>query len=281
MASGDMHLAGHVRTFLTHSEGRPRTWGVLIDRRGARNRISRWQLRALAELANNHPGACAYGKIVLVRTDGISTFQTRPGRDPSRTFCGNSAAAGLSCLATEGSISTRIHGTGRRSYDVNGRIVGAAIAQQWLVPSEGAQLRNWRGCRALFLTTLNHYAILLDPLPPAMGPADALRELGASALANKLAIVSDIEGIPFVEFHNANGRHGAAPQTGIATLALAARTSPWFGARFPDGRFLHATTDGPQTSNLPSVVEAACGRLAIDMPSVSVRLDHALVEEAA
>lgn len=270
-----------VRTFLTYSNGRPRTYGVLVDQRQGSVTFSKWDLRAFANAADRHPGACAFGKLVVLTDDGIVTFQSHPGRDPSRAFCGNSTAAGLSYLDPDRQIRTKVHGVGRRSYDIHARIEGDTVAQNWIVPPEPAQVRCWRGCRVLFLPTLNQYAIFLDPLPEGIGAGGVLRKLQASALATKLAVVAGTADAPIVEFHNSNGRHGAAPQTGVATLALASRSSPWLKARFPNGRFAYATADGPRVAVLPAVSDTACGRLSIEMPEVSVSFDPIAIEKAA
>ena len=84
-----------------------------------------------------------------------------------------------------------------------------------------------------------------------------------------------------VEFHNSNGRHGGAPQTGLATIALATRSVPWLKDLFADGFVTYPSQAGPRQAGLPATSPAAGGRIAVEMPTVAVELVPLAMERVA
>jgi len=194
---------------------------------------------------------------------------------------GNSTAAALSFLGIASAVETRIHGRATIPYQISARAVGDKVTQRWIVPSVASEARNWRGMRVLLLPTLNDYAIVLGRLPLDVSAQMARDELLGSAEAGKLAVVCETPSGPVVEFYNGNGRHGAVPQTGAATISLAIRSNPCLGHYFPNGRLTYLTKKGRRKAQLPAVSDTKCGRLAVEMPPISVRLDPVEVELVA
>jgi hypothetical protein len=71
------------------------------------------------------------------------------------------------------------------------------------------------------------------------------------------------------------------PQTGIASIALAAREIGWLGERFADG-FLTYIADGEaHRAALPSITNGEDGRLHLRMPEIEVLLSPLARELAA
>lgn len=273
-------MTGIVSTFLTHDGGRPLTFGVIADRRHEHVDPGAMDLHDLALLAGRNADACAYGKVVVIGRHGISTFQATPDGGTAPVFCGNSTAAAIGCLRG-GRHRTMVHGVADSPYEVSARIDGGAIAQTWMVPAATPRERIWHGCRVLFLPALNDYALVFGDLPTGTSPEAARRALLGADPACKLAIVTGSGPDAVVEFHNSNGRHGGAPQTGLATIALAARSVPWLETFFAGGFVTYPSLAGPRRARLPATSPAAGGRIAVEMPTVSVDLVPVAMERVA
>lgn len=237
-------------------------------------------LRDLALLAGRNAASCAYGKVVVIGRHGISTFQATPDGATAPVFCGNSTAAAIGYLGG-GKHRTMVYGVADGPYEVSARIYGATIAQIWLVPAASPEERSWRGCRVVFLPALNDYALVFGELPAGVSPEAARCELLGPDPACKLAIVSGSGPDAVVEFHNSNGRHGGAPQTGLATIALATRSVPWLKDLFADGFVTYPSQAGPRQAGLPATSPAAGGRIAVEMPTVAVELVPLAMERVA
>lgn len=273
-------MTGIVSTFLTHDGGRPLTSGLIADRRHEHVDPRIMDLRDLALLAGRNADACAFGKVVVVGRHGISTFQATPDGGTAPVFCGNSTAAAIGCL---GGVKhrTMVYGVADCPYEVSARIDGGAISQTWMVPAASPEERVWRGSRVVFLPALNDYALVFGELPAGVTPEAARRELLGADPACKLAIVSGSGSGAVVEFHNSNGRHGGVPQTGLATIALATRSVPWLEDYFADGFITYPSQAGQRRARLPDTSAAAGGRIAVEMPTVSVQLDPIAMERVA
>jgi len=274
-------LAGRICTFLTHERGDPLTFGLIADRREADPDSRDAMLRDMAVGAAQNPGACAYGKIVLIEPQGICTFQATTGGDVVPAFCGNSTAAALSLLGDGCEKSARVYGTAPMPYDITASVTGEEVMQCWTVPPTSTEERVWRGLPVLLTSILNDYAIVIGRLPLDVSAGMAREELLGAGTAGKLAVVRESESGTIVEFYNTNGRHGAVPQTGAATISLAIRSKPWLGDHFSNGRVTYLTANGRRTTDLPVVSETRCGRLAIALPTISVRLDPMKVQLVA
>lgn len=278
---GRAGLGNSIYRFLTQDEGRPRTYGLVVDRRQQDVGEATLDLRDLAALANDHPGVCAFGKIALLADEGIHTFQINRHGEHGVVFCGNSTAAALACLNGNGELRTALFGMADAPYEVAAQSAGGAIAQTWTLPASRIEERDWRGRRTLALHALNHYVLILGDLPAGICPEAARQELLGPSVGGKLAVISDDEDAATVHFYNSNGRHGAVPQTGIASVALAAREIGWLAQRFADG-FLTYIADGePRRAALPPIVDAEDGRLRLRMPDIEVVLSPLVRDLAA
>ena len=235
-------------------------------------------LRGLARLAAANADACAYGKVVVIGRHGISTFQATPDGATAPVFCGNSTAAAIGCLGGAGSLRTRVYGVAVEPYEVDARLDGHAIAQTWTVPAAAPREQAWNGCRVVFLPALNDYALVFGDLPDGIAPEAARRALLGADPACKLAVFGS-DGL--VTFHNSNGRHGGAPQTGLATIALATRSVPWLAEVFAAGFVSYPTASGIRRARLPATHAGIGGRIAVDMPTVSVDLAPVAMERVA
>jgi hypothetical protein len=270
-------LTDIICTFLTRKAGKPLTFGLLIDQRGGPDHPPEG-LRTLALMANRHPGACAYGKIVLLRDSGLYTFQAMANGDTLPAWCGNSTAAALCRLGDDGAVRTRVYGESARACTVSAQVRAEEVSQRWIVPADPPTERRWRGRRVLCLGTLNSYAIVQGGLPAGVSPETARRELTG---AGKLAVIGGVEDKAVVRFYNANGRHGAVPQTGAASIALAMRHSAWLRDCFPGGRLTYLNGEGTKTAELPPVSQVSEGSVAIEMPTTEVVLSPLAMELVA
>ncbi len=276
-----MHRNSRVYRFLTHEGGQPLTFGLIVDRRADSSAIAAQGLGELADSANRHPDACAFGKIAVLTREGIFTFQALSEGETVPVFCGNSTAAAIKCLSDSSEIHAALHGMAGISYRARARIEGNTVTQTWTLPREAAEKLEWRGCRVLRLRTLNDYAIVLGRLPEGVDPNAARIELLGPCAAGKLAIVDlSVDG-PIVEFHNSNGMHGAVPQTGLATIALAARSTGWLRDIFSNGRIRYRTRTGPRQMSMPGIAQDASGGLALSMRGIAVSLTPLITELAA
>lgn len=262
-------MADSVCKFLTRRKGKPLTFGIVIDQRGGEDH-SAAGLRGLALMANRHPGSCAYGKVVLLRDRAIHSFQALANGDLLPAFCGNSTAAAIACLGVEGAVRTRVVGNGSEC-EVEAQVVGDEVIQTWMVRAERPRERRWRGRRVLTLSTLNDYAIVEGALPVGTTATTARRELLGNAMGKLAILAQGPGGQPTVEFYNSNGRHGAVPQTGAATIALACRYSPWLRAHFPDNRLTYISAGRSVSAALPFVIESG-PRISIALPATEISI---------
>jgi hypothetical protein len=264
---------GHsLHSFLTHCGGTPRTYGLVVDRRWECSEQAIRGLGELGGLANDHPGACAFGKIVVLAAEGVLTFQATAAGKVWPAFCGNSTAAAIACLGGRRHRQITLHGVGSGPYKVSARLAGNAILQTWFLPPSNISERRWRGRAVAFLQALNSYAIVRGDLPDGMSPEAARRELLGPCDNGKLAVISSSGEGTIVRFYNSNGRHGAVPQTGVASIALAARSFGWLGECFADGHIRYANGDDIRRERLPLVAEGRSGSLSVTLAAIEVRL---------
>ena len=267
-----MHVNAVIHRFLTHDSDFPLTYGLIVDRRMECGAVAIRGLNELANTANQHPDACAYGKIAVVAGDGIHTFQATSEGFAIPVFCGNSTAAAIKCLGGRGDIQTVLHGADGGRYRVAARIEGDTVLQTWTLAAGVAEERQWRGRSVLILRTFNDYAIVPDDLPDGMSAEAARIELLGPTDGGKLAIVKRSQPEPIVEFYNANGRHGAAPQTGLATIALGARSIDWLRDVFSSGQIAYETRAGLRRAAMPRITDSSCGGLSLGLRGITVNL---------
>jgi len=270
-------LTGIVYTFLTHENASPRTFGLVVDQRRDGDCAFVPDIPALAQMANAQSGACAYGKIAIVTSKGIHTYQVTEGGLAEAVFCGNSTAAALKARGVEQSEDLLLFGAAAGPYLLKAAIDGDNVTQSWTFPAPAVETGEWLGRRVLFVRAVNDYAILLGGLPEATDPEAVRRDIVGSDLACKLAVVSDPAGAPtgepVVEFFNSNGQHGDAPLTGLAAFALAALSDAELNSLFPAGELRCATANGPRTVSLPGANAGKHAEVTLEFRSVNVNLE--------
>jgi hypothetical protein len=258
--------------FKTHRDGFALTTGLVVDRRTRRDGAPHDELADLAGIANAGSHACAFGKIAVIAADGIHSFQVMPDGRISPVFCGNSTAAAIRSLGLTADHVSRVHGPGAITYPLLARATGDTISQNWTVPPPIPEQIIWRGRRVVLIRTLNDYAIVLGDLAGQASPHSAREELLGLLGSAKLAVVEPQADAPLVRFYNANGRHGAAPQTGLGSIALAAAQIDWLGEMFAPGQVSFMTSEGMRTTRLPALRSLASGAIELSLDPIAVEI---------
>lgn len=272
-ASGWNDWRRHARTFVTNVGGDLRTCGVVVVRpdHDAVD-LDGLDLASLAIVADGVPDAAARGKLVIIGKDGVAVFQTKPGLRPELVWCGNGSAA-VPLVSKSPETAFDLFGPQGTVVSVTQTLTGSSVEQIWTLPEFNLVEVDWRGRRALRCEGLNRYAVVLGPLPDGVTPQDARYALAGSGLREKLAIITpSTRGIPHVAFHNAHGLHGAAPASGVATLAVLARLTPFIGDHFSAGSLTYDTKAGRVEVPLPDILFEPSGAISVVMPKVDVHL---------
>lgn len=269
-----LQTIGPLLLFQTSIAGNPRTCGVLT-----------WGLdpnacnaRAIVPFAHHNMNATARGKWANIREGRGDVFQLGLDGAIARAACGHATAALAIAL---GQASFRVEGPAGRVIDVAARVTGSCVSQTWLLNKADIAQVTWRGRPVVRIDALNSYAIVGGDLPPGMSPEQARQELVGDALATKLVLISGSTEGAFAQFFNSNGAHGAAPMTGLASLAIARSRIPWLADLLVDGRIRYRAGDRILTDFLPLAEEVAGGRVRITLPSTEVTFRPALTEEIA
>lgn len=270
--------------FRTYRDGRLRTVGVGFIPPAAASEISLWNSSAAVPLYHMfHPysdeiRAAAYGKVFFaVRAQEsrpkIFVYQIREAHG-ELVFCGNSVAAAALLFAERSNTTTP-------TFDVlgpSGELTIEAtvilrsndlstVGQIWhvAIPEVSGSLILERPAASCKL--LNDYIIL-------KGPVDTTNISEAFSLTTKLdkkvVVLEDADPIPKVYFYNCNGLHGAAPQTGLATLSLSLPQIPWLQDIFR-GRNQLQTPSSVET--LPEVTYHSA-QASVCLPEVNVHLEY-------
>lgn len=262
--------------FQTVVAGVPRTSGVLINLldfdvdppivKGGMHLLG----LALPDLQLAH--TAAYGKLAVLTKRYIAVFQEATGEAPVPVWCGNATAAGLLTKYRQDghkrTVCMQVHGRSA-TLRVKGRVEDDQVEQDWLVQTPVVSEFNWRGKRGARIDALNPYAFIEGPLPPQLTGEQARRELVGDGLDAKLAIINPVTTVPAVTFFNSNGQHGAAPQTGLASMAITALYVEWF-ARLIESGIEFQTRVGPRIERLPKVRLEGKGSVSVQMPATRV-----------
>ena len=266
--------------FQTYTAGDPRTCGIIIKAskisfsiHGNLNWAKRW--------SHHNPRAAASGKIVFFGLNNdLRVFQSdrqSDRRGPVKpVWCGNATAA---AAIHSGASRFTVHGPNERSCEIEAEINGITVTQSWIVDETEVKCIRWRDMRVVLVDALNRYAIIEGPLVD-IEPEEARRELAGQGSDAKLAVVSPGSVGFEARFFNAGGSHGAAPQTGLASLAIAASRS-WLGELLPDFRVAYYAHGKPIDEKLPSIDSAGHNLLRIGMPNVQVELNPIAERNAA
>lgn len=231
--------------FETYRDGLIRTIGGGFVLPASKHNISDWTEESILELARIveverfPPGASAHGKVFLLQDPrehaqpDFACFQTTPAA-AGRVYCGNSiAAAGAFCpslldRSQDLSLNVIADGPAFRA-DTHAVPVGEdwQVEQSWTLSGRPTlQEIGWRGGKAVRCTGINEYLVIPHH---GLNPGDIDGWVSSAGPADRLAVIDPSSDPPRVTFYNPNGRHGAAPQTGLVALALAAQEVPWVG----------------------------------------------------
>lgn len=256
---------GAALAFQTFFEGQPRTRGVLLFAPSLEGALRTDEVRWLNATTQQDTVATARGKVVVVTRRGVQVFQTDAAGRIAPAWCGNATAAAIFALG-QARQTFVLHGPDGRRCMVKAAVEGGAVRQVWGVGAPVFETRTWRGRPLLLTDVFNRYAVIGGPLPARSKPERVRRALCGGGLTGKLAVLDG----EAVEFHVAGGRHGAAPLTGLATLALAARSVGWIRDALAAGLVRYHAPEGERSTPLPPVV-AGRSQLWITMPELSVR----------
>jgi hypothetical protein len=260
-------------TFQTDVGGDLRTCGVVIGRPGnSALNLNGLDLDLLAVAAAGVPEAAARGKLVVLGEDGVAVFQTKPNVEPELAWCGNGTASVPLFLGCP-RAAFHLSGPGGKGVRVVQTLIGGSVKQVWTLRAFGIVEADWLDCLVARCDGLNPYAVVRGPLPDGVAPEEARRALVGTGLNTKLVVVSpSATGAPHVAFHNAHGLHGAAPTTGVATLAILGRLSARFGALLAGGSVKYDTKVGRIEVPLPDIQIENAGAISVMMPAVEIRL---------
>ena len=250
-----------------------RTCGVVVGRPGRHAiDLGGLDLNLLTAAAAGVPDAAARGKLVLLGDDGVAVFQTKPGAHPELAWCGNGSAT-VALVLGRRRAAFDVFGPDGKVVGVVQTLAGTSVKQAWTLSDFSIAEANWLGRPAIRCSGLNTYAVVVGPLPAGVTPDEARCAVAGPGLTAKLVVVTPTAtGVPHVAFHNAHGLHGAAPTTGVATLAILARRSRLVGGVISGGAVIYDTKAGTVEAPLPDILMEPAGAISVVMPSVDVKL---------
>jgi len=214
----------------------PQKWGSLTDW----NERDAQTLCRMLDPMQHSDTAAARGKVFFVGSNDslfprqvvCSCYQTKDN-EALPVFCGNSSSAAAALI---GNISGARDFSFRLACEDTSLEVRANVSftkKTWLV-DQIWQIENRLnaveldvlGHKSVLCSFLNDYLIVKGPLKVDISKIVS-SEHGIRSLRSKIAVIDDGLMTPAIRFYNCNGQHGAAPQTGLATIALAARSVSW------------------------------------------------------
>lgn len=216
----------------------------------------------------------ARGKVVFIRErNGYSEvycYQTK-GRDASPTICGNAAAAAARLLAKKTNMPNVEFSL--KATEVEVKVLATVgdcgcVSQEWLI-NTSATCEEFvvADRRTVSCNFLNPYLLLEGSVSERSAAllASVADRFGAN-LNNKYALIDSSGSIPQVRFFGCNGVHGAAPLSGIVTLALAAQRVEWIRRAFAGGMFEHPMG----IELLPEVSAVTTNQALLVLPEIEV-----------
>lgn len=275
--------------FSTYRDSTLRTVGLGLSLPAGHSLSSSWAAneaqvvaRAFGEQEERRPAA--WGKVFFlgqlksaVSSWTFTCYQVK-ANEAMPVFCGNSLAAACAILRAElhsSEIGLSAY-CGNRSMKVsaNSQIVDDSriyIEQKWsfdwVLESVDLELK---GAPAVACSAFNDYLVIRGPVNVEDALALLRCHFHSSPIVQKLAIIEPAchEALPVLKFYTCNGQHGAAPQTGLAVLALLALQKPWL-ARIVGAQV--ATQGGFE--NIPLVRKGFGNTTEVFPPGVAVALE--------
>lgn len=275
-------LDGLRRPFLFHTgqRGALRTFGVLLYQpRHSADDLPAADVAFYARAALARPDAAARGKVAVLAADGLLVLQADAHGGLRPALCGNATAAAVLMLPQPRGQLTLIAPNGSRCIAEFSRS-GGFVTQNWLIAAPTVAAFTWRGRTCVRIEGLNSYVVVTGDLPDDLPPEDCMAELTSGRPNAKMAVLARGATRAEVVFYNTSGRHGAAPFTGLANLAIAARVVPEVTRELNGPTVTFQTAQGPETRPMPRIEPAPGGFLRVALPKVEARLTPLLREVA-
>ena len=255
-------------TFETKKAESLRTAGIVLHKfKACVSDFSQEEAAAYANVALARKDAAARGKVAVLGYSGLRVFQANAWGELLPALCGNATAAAILSLKTSAG-RLQVEGPGAVRVTADFLRSGSTIHQSWLIPGMTVTEFTWRGRYCVRVLGLNSYTVITGGLPVGMEPETCRVQLADGQPNAKLAVFGNGAAQNHVAFFNASGRHGAAPMTGLASLAVAAHALPQFAARIKAPDITFQTACDCETYTLSPVSRAGDGRLRIALPDV-------------
>ncbi len=257
-----------VYLFETRKNGLLRTAGVvLLQGVGFGWDLPREVADACVKMALARTDAAARGKVAVLGDRELRVLQADGDGQLQLALCGNATAAAI-LVSNKSDGELEVEGPGGSRITSAFHRAGNTISQSWLLPSMQVSDFTWRGRRCARVSGLNSYFVICGGLPVGMAAETCRLQLAEGQLNAKLAVFGHGAAQNHVVFFNASGQHGAAPMTGLASIAVAAHALPHFATRISAPIITYQTVLGSVTYALPPVGRAEDGRLLIALPDV-------------
>lgn len=257
-----------VYLFETRKCGVLRTAGVVLNQGwNIANDLPRELASSCSKAALARSDAAARGKVAVLGYGRLRVLQASGDGQLQPALCGNATAAAI-LVSGKSYGELEVDGPGGFRITSAFHRDGNTISQEWLLPSMGVSDFIWRGRYCARVRGLNSYVVVTGGLPVGMEAETCRAHLADGQPNAKLAVFGHGSAQNHVGFFNASGQHGAAPMTGLASLAVAAHALPHFAARINAPIITYQTASGLETYTLPPVGRSEDGRLRIALPDV-------------
>lgn len=233
--------------FRTGNEPIPKTIGIIVDLHDTEfNSLAEWtpsEISGIYKLnkdRNEELNAAAKGKVILIdRTEKLPKaicYQAN-GKIAEPAWCGNSYAAAAAYLNNDGcNTQFSVLNNSVLSVDANVALLNDgnySVSQAWEIEKRyvlNDTLRLFRH-RAIFLRFLNDYRVIISNTAGSFQKCydRVSKQLSTLRLTDKICLFHPESGR--VAFLTASYIHGAAPVTGLCSLAFLKQQVGWLGER--------------------------------------------------
>lgn len=233
--------------FRTGNGPTPKTVGIIIDLQDTEFKsLSEWASSEISGIyklhkdRNDELNAAAKGKVILIdRTETLPKvicYQAN-GKSAESAWCGNSYAAASAYLHREG-CNTKFAVLNKSVLSVDADVTllsdgNYTVSQGWEIERQFVLNETQRlfRHRAIFLKFLNDYRVIVSRNLNDFGKcAERIsKQLSTLRITEKICLIHPQSG--YVRFFTSYYPHGAAPVTGLCSLALLKQRVGWFGER--------------------------------------------------
>lgn len=268
--------------FRTGNEPTPKTVGIIVDLHDTEfSSLTEWSASEISGIyklykdRNEELNAAAKGKVILIdRTEKLPKaicYQAN-GKIAEPAWCGNSYAAASAYLNRVG-CDTQFTVLNKSVLSVNADAALLAdgnysVSQAWEIEKRfvlNDTLRLFRH-RAIFLRFLNDYRVIISNTADSFQKCfdRVAKQLSTLRLTDKICLLHPQSGR--VAFLTASYIHGAAPVTGLCSLAFLKQRVGWLGERMSSNTVI--TPRGEE--QLPE--------LKITGDKISININHIIVD---